>query len=228
MKRKDIVELDDDDFSPFSKSRRLDGGLFATVNEYQSSAAQVFEEMPTPETSVVMQTDDLPTEPLPSGDEKALVLYNPANTRFFKAPDSRDFSVIVNSDLIPGLRDHIYSWGYSKSLKPVEDRGSEEENKDVSNGCMAVVPWVAPNFPPASRDETQIASQSEPMEVEMMDTDDNRFNGAEVSGFSGTMMEGSSGTMMEGSSGLHHWHQQQQLHWMEPQLLQNSYTPVTW
>ncbi|KAM1573580.1 hypothetical protein FF2_042948 [Malus domestica] len=220
MKRKDIVELDDDDFSPFSKSRRLDGGLFATVNEYQSSAAQMFEEMPIPETSVVMQTDDLPTEPLPSGDEKALVLYNPANTRFFKAPDSRDFSVIVNSDLIPGLRDHIYSWGYSKSLKPVEDRGSEEENKDVSNGCMAVVPWVAPNFPPASRDETQIASQSEPMEVEMMDTDDNRYNGAEVSGFSGTMMEG--------SSGLHHWHQQQQLHWMEPQLLQNSYTPVTW
>ncbi|KAM1200622.1 hypothetical protein ACFX2I_016880 [Malus domestica] len=218
MKRKDYEELDDDFFSPSSKSRRLDAGLFATLNEDQSSAAQVFDEKPAPETSVVMQTDDLPTDPLPSGDERALVLYNPTNTRIFKAPDSQDFSVIVNSDLIPGLRDHIYSWGYSKSLKPVGDPGSDEENKEVSNRCMAVVPWVAPNFPPASRDETQAASQSESMEVEMMDTDDNGYNGAEASGFGGTMMEG--------PGGIQHW-QQQQLRWMEPQLFQNNYTPVT-
>ncbi|KAM1618103.1 hypothetical protein FF2_016724 [Malus domestica] len=203
MKRKDYEELDDDFFSPSSKSRRLDAGLFATLNEDQSSAAQVFDEKPAPETSVVMQTDDLPTDPLPSGDEKALVLYNPTNTRIFKAPDSQDFSVIVNSDLIPGLR---------------EDPGSDEENKEVSNRCMAVVPWVAPNFPPASRDETQVASQSESMEVEMMDTDDNGYNGAEASGFGGTMMEG--------PGGIQYW-QQQQLRWMEPQLFQDNYTPVT-
>lgn len=42
--------------------------------------------------------------PLPSGDEKALVLYNPAKMPFYKTPASQDFSIIVNSDLIPGLR----------------------------------------------------------------------------------------------------------------------------
>ncbi|PQM34290.1 uncharacterized protein Pyn_29604 [Prunus yedoensis var. nudiflora] len=106
-----------------------------------------------------------------------------------KSPDSRDFSLIVSSDLIPGLRDHIYSWGNSKSLKPAEDRVIEEENEEVSNVCLAVVPWVASKLPLASRD--QAASQSEPMEaeeIEMMDTDDNGYNAGEAPGF-GRMME---------------------------------------
>lgn len=52
-----------------------------------------------------MQRDDLRKDPLPSGDEKAIVLYNPANMPLLlKSPDSRDFSLIVSSDLIPGLR----------------------------------------------------------------------------------------------------------------------------
>lgn len=96
---------------------------------------------------------------------------------------------------------------------------AEEENKEVSNGCLAVVPWVASKFPLASRE--QAASQSEePMEaeeVEMMDTDDNGYNAGEAPGF---------GRMMEGSGGLQHW-QQKQLHWLEPKLVQNNYTPVT-
>lgn len=81
-----------------------DADLFATVNEDPRSAAQVFEERPS-EGTILMQTDDLPKDPLPSGDEKAIVLYNPANMPpLLKSPDSRDFSLIVNSDLIPGLR----------------------------------------------------------------------------------------------------------------------------
>jgi hypothetical protein len=53
-----------------------------------------------------MQKGGLPMDslPLPSGDEKALVLYNPAKMPFYKTPASKDFSIIVNSDLIPGLR----------------------------------------------------------------------------------------------------------------------------
>ncbi|BFG18637.1 hypothetical protein CerSpe_049110 [Prunus speciosa] len=219
MKRKDFGEdVDDAFYFPSSKSRRLDADLFATVNEDPRSAAQVFEARPSQGT-IVMQTDDLRKDPLPSGDEKAIVLYNPANMPLLlKSPDSRDFSLIVSSDLIPGLRDHIYSWGNSKSLKPAEDRVIEEENEEVSNVCLAVVPWVASKLPLASRD--QAASQSEPMEaeeIEMMDTDDNDYNAGEAPGF---------GRMMEGSGGLQHW-QQQQHHWLEPKLVQNNYTPVT-
>lgn len=221
MKRKDLDDdVDDAFYFPFSKSRRLDADLFATVNEDPRSAAQVFEERPS-EGIILMQTDDLPKDPLPSGDEKAIVLYNPANMPpLHKSPDSRDFSLIVSSDLIPGLRDHIYSWGNSKSLKPAEDRVAEEENKEFSNGCLAVVPWVAASkFPLASR-ELAASQSEEPMEaeeVEMMDTDDNGYNAGESSGF---------GRMMEDSGGLQHW-QQKQLHWLEPKLVQNNYTPVT-
>ena len=52
-----------------------------------------------------MQQGCLPMEPvaLPEENDKALVLYNPANT-FYKTPASTDFSIVVNSDLIPGLR----------------------------------------------------------------------------------------------------------------------------
>lgn len=47
--------------------------------------------------------------PTPAADggyenETALVLYNPMNTRMFKSPTSPDFSLVVNSDLIPGLK----------------------------------------------------------------------------------------------------------------------------
>ncbi|PRQ27450.1 hypothetical protein RchiOBHm_Chr6g0305451 [Rosa chinensis] len=221
LKRKEAF----DDLSPhFSKSRRLDADLFSTMAEDQSGGIEALEQRLAQEQALAcpseMQKGALPMEPLalPEENEKALVIYNPANT-FYKTPASKDFSIIVNSDLIPGLRDHIFTQGSLKWSNPVE---AEQSDREDSNGCLAIVPWVESNWPPSSSSETQAAGLSEPMqaeEVEMMDTDDNSSDGSKSSELGG---------MMDGSFELQRWQQQQQLHCMEPQLLNNTITPITW
>lgn len=213
LKRKGLGEVLDDLSSPSSKSRRLDAELFSKMKEDQISGLE-----PLACTSH-MQKGGLPMDslPLPSGDEKALVLYSPAKMPFYKTPASKDFSIIVNSNLIPGLRDQIFTGGNLKSGIAVLD-GVVEEKSETSNDCWAVVPWVKSTWPLASRTETHAASLSEAQEVEMMDTDDNGYNGSNPSEF---------GAMMDGSVGIQQWQQQQQL-CMQPQLLNNTSTPITW
>ena len=79
--------------------------------EDQSGGIEALEQRLAQEQALVcpseMHQGGLPMEPLPLSEEndKALVLYNHTNTNaFYKTPASRDFSIIVNSDLIPGLR----------------------------------------------------------------------------------------------------------------------------
>lgn len=63
------------------------------------------------------------TPPTPSGgggdgcNEKALVVYNPTNTPLFKSPTSPDFSLIVRSDLIPGLKGKLIFMFYVRRLR---------------------------------------------------------------------------------------------------------------
>lgn len=66
------------------------------------------------------------TPPTPSGgggggvdgcDEKALVVYNPTSTPLFKSPTSPDFSLIVSSDLIPGLKGKLIFMFYVRRLR---------------------------------------------------------------------------------------------------------------
>ncbi|XP_004291277.1 PREDICTED: uncharacterized protein LOC101306694 [Fragaria vesca subsp. vesca] len=222
LKRKELEEAFDDMSSNFSKSRRLDADFFPTMAEDKSGGIEALEQRLAQEQALACPSE-MPMEPLPLSDEndKALVLYNPANTNtFYKTPASRDFSIIVNSDLIPGLRDCIFTQGSSKwAAKQVE---AEQSNREESNGCLAIVPWVESTWPPSPRRETQAASQSEPMqaeEVEMMDTDDISLDGSKPSQL---------GAPMDGSFELQRWQQQQQHHCTQPQLLNNTNTPITW
>lgn len=55
--------------------------------------------------SSMVHRDPSPVEICPSYEKAlALVLYNPINTPLFGSPASPDFSIILNSDLNPGLK----------------------------------------------------------------------------------------------------------------------------
>lgn len=212
MKRKDYEDKYDDFSSiylasPSAKSRRLDPNLLGLTNEDPTISGVVSE---------VVEPLAAATPPTPSvggGDgcnEKALVVYNPTNTPLFKSPTSPDFSLIVSSDLIPGLKEQFMLLGNSKMVKPLMDSMAEDKVTDVSDDRLAVVPWVA------ARAEPQAAGMSAAMEaeeVEMMDADDKS---------NGNVSEAA----VEGAEGLEQWQQQQ--HCMRPKLFPNTYTPVSW
>ncbi|KAJ7958625.1 DBH-like monooxygenase [Quillaja saponaria] len=149
--------------------------------------------------------------------ERSLVLYNPANTQFVKSPSSPEFSIIVNSDLIPGLKDRILWWGTSRSVKSGEDEINSDNTENLKD-CLAIVPWVDIQSPGASRYEesTGLVELTEAEEVEMMDMDDRNVSSNEKE-FS---------EMVEGRE-LQLWQQQHQ-HCMKPNLPANPSTPVTW
>ncbi|KAL6215625.1 hypothetical protein ACLB2K_015054 [Fragaria x ananassa] len=219
LKRKGVEEAFDDMSSNFSKFRRLDADLFSTMAEDQSGGIEALEQRLAQEQALACPSQG--GLPLSDENDKALVLYNPTSTNtFYKTPASRDFSIIVNSDLIPGLRDCIFTQGSSKwAAKQAE---AEQSNREESNGCLAIVPWVDSTWPPSPRRDTQAASQSEPMqaeEVEMMDTDDISLDGSKPSQL---------GATMDGSFELQSWQQQQEQQCMQPQLLNNTNTPITW
>ncbi|KAK3212048.1 hypothetical protein Dsin_016754 [Dipteronia sinensis] len=132
-----------------SKSRRLDGELL-----------QVSTEEPRNIENVVVATDGLETA---TETERAIVLYSPTNTPFLRSPTSPDFNFIVNSDLVPGLKDVLFRQGNSNKVRPADD----------TYACLAVVPWVESQFHQAS--PTEPPTESELMEsedVDMMDTED--------------------------------------------------------
>ncbi|KAI9190875.1 hypothetical protein LWI28_000106 [Acer negundo] len=170
MKRK----VFEDPLSFPSKSRRLDDKLLQVSIE---------------EPRNIENVDGLETE-------RALVVYSPTNTPFLRSPTSPDFSFIVNSDLVPGLKDVIFWSENSIKVRPADD----------TNDCLAVVPWIKSQFHQAS--PTEPPTESELMESEdldMMDTEDHENCG-----------------MVEANTGLQFWQQQKnQQPCMSPQLLQN-------
>ncbi|XP_050365883.1 uncharacterized protein LOC126784465 [Argentina anserina] len=217
LKRKEFEEAFDDMASHFSKSRRLDAAIHPTTADGRSNGIEPLEQRLAPEQALAvaseMQQGGLPMEPvaLSEDTDKALVLYNPATpaSTLYRTPASTDFSIVVNSDLIPGLRDRIFAQG--KWAKPAD---AERSSGEDSNGCLAIVPWVESNWPASPRTQTQVAGVSEPMEaeeVEMMDTDDISSDASKPSEL---------GPMMDRSFELQRW--QQQLHCMQPQPLNNS------
>ncbi|XP_019415811.1 PREDICTED: uncharacterized protein LOC109327198 isoform X1 [Lupinus angustifolius] len=186
---------------PSTKSRRLDHELYAIIEEEDRD-----------HNVTVM-------EPTPN-EEKSLVIYQP--TDIVKSHISTDFSIIVKSDLIPGLKDYLLSWGITKPYNSVEDEMGEK-NSEVSNDCLAVVPWVAYRPPMAS--EEIVPESGQPLEDkqdEMMELDepyanDNNENPMEIS----EMVE-AAGT----SSSL--WQQQRRQHCMMVNHSQNTSTPIHW
>ncbi|CAI0376308.1 unnamed protein product [Linum tenue] len=111
MKRKEFQE--EDFSSPFNshpaKSRRLDGDVLQALEENPRFHG---EELMGPQNAVdeVLQTaasvagDAIPL--VGDSDEKAIVLYQPPTLP--RSPSSPEFSIVLDSNLIPGLRGKYY------------------------------------------------------------------------------------------------------------------------
>lgn len=236
MKRKDLHH--DLHFIPFSprKSPRLDVELLENMNEdppirvpqiLEQGLLLQEEQQPQPFTSSsnnMLQMAVAPLSMLSSNSlgERAFVLYNqPLHTSFFKSPCSPDFPIVVNSALIPGLKEHFLALGNGKLGNSMEKEDTDK-NPMVSNDSLAVVPWVASQFPLASGAKSPSAGVSEAMEteeVEMMDTDydsDSNISGQRAFEYDGMVQE---------AGELPHWQQQ---HSMQPHFLKNNSAPVEW
>ncbi|XP_060673243.1 uncharacterized protein LOC107429932 [Ziziphus jujuba] len=125
MKRKDFDDICEEFSSvyfslPSTKARRLvrlslkSSYLQSILNLYFRSynllMLKYFRlEMKTQELQHLRQwnmhaaQESFPEEICPS-DEKALVLYNPTDTPLLRLPPPPDFSIILNSNLVPGLK----------------------------------------------------------------------------------------------------------------------------
>ncbi|GAV63655.1 hypothetical protein CFOL_v3_07173 [Cephalotus follicularis] len=206
MKRKDFEDVKDDFSSPSRKSRRLDGEFLSCMQDAQIIIApetEILEQVSSPGQQL---TEHTAVDSMPLTEERALVLYNPGNTPFLKSPSSPEFALVVNSDSILGLKDHLFWSGFSTSMKRVEVEVAKDTY--LADDCLAVVPWVAPQFPLASGLEgagigLPDPMESEELEVEMMDIEDPDNNGNIARAFE-------IGGTMEGADGLPQWLQRQQ------------------
>ncbi|KAF5181519.1 Dbh-like monooxygenase [Thalictrum thalictroides] len=221
MKRKDVDEVSNDfsDFSlssPATKIRRLNGELSPIMeveleeeprmdmglNPFQVQAAV---EVTEPSSSTVMMMPE--PEPL-NNEERALVLYKPVNATLWKSPD---VSITVNQDLIPSFKNGIFWPGHSDCVRLAEDQ-PDFKDKDETNDCLAVVPWVSYQLPFSSGgDGPAMTEVSEPMEAEDAE---------------GGTMEIEESVDTRAYEGLQHWQQQ---HCMTPQVPPSTAaTPIMW
>ncbi|KAI4316184.1 hypothetical protein L6164_024188 [Bauhinia variegata] len=237
MKRKDVEELFQD-FSSISlshsprKSRRLDPDLFMIMDEdLVVSSTHDFpqglsQEQPGTNSGREHSEDaeSLDTVPMSNAsEERALVLYDPANTPFLKSPSSPEFSITVKANLIPGLKDYLL-WRFTRSECTVEEEKEIKEKKcEASNDCSAVVPWIAFHSPTMYLDKSPATGQQylQQEEVELMDMD-----GSYVRNWDDEKpMEIVDKVEAAGESS-----QWQQQYCMIPNILQrkNTFTPLSW
>ncbi|KAK3011054.1 hypothetical protein RJ639_012464 [Escallonia herrerae] len=213
MKRKEIEEVNDEfsDFSlssPARKIRRLDAELPPIMEEDETDVPVAFED----KVGGNVVIEELPQE-VAGTEERAIVLFKPMNASLLQSPSG--FS--VNPDLISGFKNQLLWPRKSDLLKATED---EAEGRDTTNECLAVVPWVSSQFPPAagaedSQNVLPDSMEAEETEAAAMDVEDDYVS-----------MEQRPGNQELGgmavSEGLHQWQQ----HCMIPQPPQH--TPIVW
>lgn len=219
LKRKDLDQVNDDfsDFSlssPARKIRRLDADLPPIMEE---------EEHALPEKlaygGVVTGTE---LNSVPVNHERAIVLFNPANSPLYYSPS--DVSVSVDPLVISEFKNEFLRSACSDEGKSVDDDETSryKQKNRISNGCLAVVPWVPSQFP-----YTQSTEMSQTETPELMEAD-------EVGEATMDIEEDNNATLplqnayefggMSGNEGLQ-WPQQ---HCMMPLPPQNTSTPITW
>ncbi|CAL1352944.1 unnamed protein product [Linum trigynum] len=228
MKRKEFQE--EDFSSPFNshpaKSRRLDGDVLQSLEvNPRFRGEELMEEYlefgPQNAVDEVLQTaasvagDAIPL--VGDSDEKAIVLYQPPTLP--RSPSSPEFSIVLDSNLIPGLRDRIWWPGTRKQDESVEEKLAAEKNVNRSNNSMAVIPWVAPQLFMSN------VADGEAMEAEdtdMMDTDETPAS------YNCTVRDVGVGGKTERKESQFQWQPQQQQWMMLPGVIQNIHTPITW
>ncbi|KAH7527830.1 uncharacterized protein LOC107417658 [Ziziphus jujuba] len=237
LKRKEVEELDQvsHDFSDFSlssparKIRRLDAELPPIMEEEEPEILPPFSSSSSSSSSpsvgvgegnnrrgglVIEELNCDPDPSPPCKEDKAIVLFNPANPLLIhRSPSTLSFS--VDSGIISGFKDQfIRSTQYGQQK-------SDEEDETVSNSneCRAVVPYAPSQFlPPGSGMEVSQA-MTEPPE-ELMEGGDTMEIEEGLGSLPQAQPNGGFGGM-----GLHQWQQQ---HCMIPQPPQQTSTPITW
>ncbi|GAB2267423.1 hypothetical protein Dimus_002406 [Dionaea muscipula] len=234
MKRKEFADWDDvsDEFSDFSlssparKMRRLDTGLPPIIEEEEADIALSFGD----KLSGQGQFTSMPVvEELPTNEERAIVLFNPASSSQVLRP--ANFS--INPTFISNLK-HQAIWKHRSRPIIIElDEEEEEEgtNKmEDSNECLAVIPWypsqslIQKTADEASNRELSDSMEAEETEATAMEIEDNDSSGTGAAGQAGEY-----GSLVSGHESLqqqHHLWQQQ--HCMIPQPLQNTPSPIIW
>ncbi|XP_028802280.1 uncharacterized protein LOC114757402 [Neltuma alba] len=185
MKRKEVDEFYDDS-SPTClsnssrKFRRLDAEFVSVMEEDPNvNAPQFVQRGLSPELSwtstAMVHTDVVSVAKVPTSnamEERAFMLYDPAKTPFAMHPSLQKFPIVVQSDLIPGLKDYLSSWGTAKLGKSEEDRTSKEKSSEASRDSLVAVPCVKPRWPVVCEERLSVACDALEAEGQMMDVDE--------------------------------------------------------
>ncbi|KAI7737015.1 hypothetical protein M8C21_016197 [Ambrosia artemisiifolia] len=182
MKRKDAGEVNDDFFdftlsSPALKIRRLDAELAPIIDEQDTSNPVEFGQpkpvhdhfVEQPMESSPIGTDELKSS-LPVNEERAIVLFN-SNNNLPSFQSTIPFSISTGSDFLSRFKNPVIWSNRSGTHKLVADETQEHDDDEsgASNGCLAVVPWVASH---SQHPQTAGFAASDARLSDMMDSDD--------------------------------------------------------
>ncbi|XP_068643840.1 uncharacterized protein [Aristolochia californica] len=231
-KRKDLEEVYDDfsDFSlssPARKIRRLDAELPPIMEEEEHMIPPVFEQpMPEEQPRAFVVLEEMPPPPS-NEEERALVVYKPVNAPYLQSPTTSGLSFKVLTELIP---DQMFWSGWSGHPEVIKD--AENEERETSKRCLAVVPWTPSNIPtgqaiedPASTNTISERMEAEAGEATSMEVEDEN-NSFFVQGRAGGSTGGAETVMVLDRT--ENPQQQWQQHCMAAQLPPNTTTPVMW
>ncbi|KAF7849273.1 hypothetical protein BT93_L1022 [Corymbia citriodora subsp. variegata] len=240
MKRKDLDQVSDDfsDFSlssPARKIRRLDAELPPIMEDDEPEIAMpdlrsdpgvlrnrsgcpVIEELPT-ESALASSSASAP-----ENEERAIVLFKPVHGRLQRGPSPSSFSVSVDPDFISGFKSQFYWSNEPAHEKLIEDETDAAETNKGGTNCMAMVPWIPSQFPPASGIELLQTEGSEAMEAE--ETGDGTMEIEDANESYQAVQEQAHGYAGQSASeGFQQW---QQPHCMTPQPPHSVSTPLVW
>ncbi|XP_064986772.1 uncharacterized protein LOC135625642 [Musa acuminata AAA Group] len=174
-KRKEPEEVYDD-FSYFSlsspaaKIRRLDADMFPMIEENEATTMTRFKQQ-LPIEQISTTTYGMPDiRPVTvhsiaacPPNEKGAFVYDSAEATPFLSPVGPNVSFRVSSDLIRGIKNHVFKL-QDQTMAKMDDK------IPVSNNCLALVPWVPPQATVGAYEYagSQSGSQpsQEPMEAE--------------------------------------------------------------
>lgn len=224
-KRKEIEEAMEGFSYPAFKIRRLEPKLPHPIEEVPflvggiggepaSKMEHTMDETVPPLSEMTYRVDE--TFPPPtSTDDRAIVLYTPADTFVNLGPVPSNPSLLVSPELLQNLKNQVL---HQESYQNLEDKSP------AGNDCLAVVPWV-PSVAAemASYWSSSQQDQNPAMIEELMECEENTSMEVEAEPVEShcTSICGEKG----GREGFHH---QRQLHCMAPGTQPNPTSHLMW
>lgn len=214
MKRKELDEAYDEFFefslnSPAQKIRRLDAEIPPVAEE--NPAIQF-----PPEQQMSELSPEIIDSELRVNEERAIVLYNPADSPF-----EANYSIRVDSKLINGLKNRAF-WPSNPNPVRIEEIPMEG-NQNASTNSLAVIPWIASQ--PSETNQTAETNMyvEEPMEAEEVCGDASMDIEQEMDQVSHSNINDNGNCSVMGEN-MHSWLN----HCLIPGPPQNNSTPVMW